>query len=176
MTKRRKSALMGAMVIGLAAMVGCGGKVEEANEDPPDPAEAPTAAEAGYPKLNRSSLAENGLEVANSLGPVLGGAESLEFVDRFFAELDWGKADLQPKIEIELNDAESLDIRLSPQATADRIEYVAVWRRPGAKIGGATSAVVKQSKRIDSAEQAIGLLRTYITENGEVESLVEWKD
>lgn len=164
-----------ALLIGLAAIVGCGG-ADEADEDPSKPAAAPASVEAGYPKLNRSSLGANGLGEEISLGPILGGPGSLEFIDRFFREIDWGEADIQPKIDIELNGAESLEIRLFPNPAAEGTNYVAVWRRPGAEIGGATSSVVKQSTRIESAEQAIGLLRSYITEKGDIESLVEWKE
>jgi hypothetical protein len=43
-------------------------------------------------------------------------------------------------------------------------------------IGGATSAIVKKSRPIPSAEKALELLHTYVTNDGDIQSVVECEE
>lgn len=157
-------------------MVGCGKNRGEADDgDPKKHAAAPASTEAIYPRLTRTWLDSNGWETLNSVAPV-GSPKSLKFIDEAFEKLEWAKPELIPKLAVELSEGESLEIRLLPSSTVDEPAYAALWTRPGSEFGGATTSIVEQSPRLSGAEQAIGLLRSYVTENGDAASLVEWKD
>lgn len=158
-------------------MIGCGNEVPNANGgDSQESVPPPKSADAGFPKLTRKWRGSDGLEEAKSVGPVLGGPGSLKFVDEFFQESEWGRPETEPVIAIELDDANSLELHLSPRSAADQTEFVALWERPGPMLANTTSSVVKQSRGLNGAEQAIDLLRLYVRRKGDVASSVEWED
>ena len=171
---KRKTTLLAILLAWMIMILGCGKNLENEREDSQEPSTTQNSSDITYPRLTRMWVNSNGQEESLS-GGIVTSTKSLKFIDEYFQALEWNKPEKKPVIVIALSDADSLEIRLLPNSPSDRPAYVAVWTRPGPTIAGATSSIVKQSQRLDSSEQAIGLLRSYTTEKGDVEELAEWK-
>lgn len=129
-----------------------------------------------YPRLNWKSIDASGNEIRSTGSPILANVASFHIVEEKLRQLDWHNSDSQPTIAIERAQDQSLTIILSPDLTADHPQMIAVVREPGPKYGNATSARVRHSRPLNDLEHSLSLLRSYVQEDGDFESLVEWVD
>ena len=173
---KRRIILVNCLVVGAMAIAGCGKNGESGDDEEVQTFLAlPTIVEE-YPKLICEWECSNGQEESNSVGPILGSPRSLKFIDDFFLGMDWSAPETQPSISIKRSEVENLEIRLSSDTVVDNPVFVAVWTRPGPAVAEATSATVRRSQKFSGSEQAIELLRAFVTRKGDVQAAAEWAD
>jgi hypothetical protein len=138
------------------------------------PAESPSSTvSADYPKFVRTWIAANGLEQSDEANSITQNPKTRQLMEQRFREMEWSNGQAKASFSIELDAGRSLKFR---SASGDQKGFTAMWTRPGPMLGGATSAIVKKSQPIPSAEKALELLHTYVTNDGDIQSVVEWEE
>ncbi len=144
----------------------------------PDPNLASTAVEqpgttdgVSFPRLVIASLGANGFPEESA-----GNAVTPKILDQQFSTLNWADLTSKPSIAVELADDRSLKIALSSDATGNQVNMIAIWREPGPQYGNTTSIIVRRSKPLKDAEQALSLLNLYASHDNQFESVVDWAD
>ena len=99
-----------------------------------------------------------------------------EVLEGEFKQLDWSNPLNKPSLAVELAADSKLRITLSPDASEDGEELIAIWTRPGPQLGATTSITVRRSKPLHNGEQALSLLNAFARGDDGFESLVEWLD
>jgi hypothetical protein len=141
------------------------------------PTESPSSTvSADYPKFVRTWIAANGLEQSDEANSITHNPKTRELIEERFKGMEWSNDQAKASFSIELDAGRSLKFRSESGASQDQQGFTAIWTRPGPMIGGATSAIVKRSRPIPSAENALELLHTYVTRDGDIQSVVEWDE
>ncbi len=160
------------VILGTATFSGC-----PSTSSPPQRASPSTASvsdEGSHPSYPRQFAKyvdpEHG-EIEEWGSPV-----AASIVEQWFHKLDWSDPASKPRLGVELALNSSLEITLSPDATENHVEMIAVWTRPGPQLGAATSVMVRRSKPLKDAEQGMALLHSFAKRGDEFESLAEWVD
>ena len=126
-----------------------------------------------YPRMVTKRLNEKGKEETSSGGSIVATDRGLELLADKFKQVDWGTAASKPSFGIELTEDTSLTVQRSGESTEES-QLMVVWTRPGPKVGGATTAIVRRSQPLRDAAQALELLRVFLKKKGDVGSLVSW--
>lgn len=138
------------------------------------PTESPSSiVSADYPKFVRTWIGDNGLEQSDGANSITHNPKTRELIEGRFREMEWSNDHAKASFSIELDAGRSLKFRSS---SGDQKGFTAMWTRPGPMLGGATSAIVKKSEPIPSAEKALELLHTYLSNDGDIQSVVEWEE
>jgi hypothetical protein len=167
------------VVLAVASISGCSPSNAPSTADSPKQQFQPAgdvASEEQYPRLNWEWIEADGSETKSTGSPVSTSDASLRIVEDKFRQLDWNNSASKPSLAIEYAEDRSLRIMLSPDPTGNHDEMIAVCREPGPTYGNTTSIIVRRSRPLKDAEQALSLLRSYIKDDGEFESLVDWAD
>lgn len=106
----------------------------------------------------------------------VGNVVTAAILEKEFRQLDWSKPASGPSLAVERAGDNVLSIVLYPDATKSQEQLIAVWTRPGPKLGVATSKIVRRSKPFQDAELALALLNRFAVGDDAFESLVEWDD
>ena len=171
--------LVSSVVLAVASSSGCSPSNAPSNAEPPKEQSQPAgdvASEEHYPRLNWKWIEADGNEIESTGSPISVSDASFRVVEDKFRQLDWNDSASKPSLAIEHAEDRSLTIMLSPDPTGDHNAMIAVVRKPGPKYGNTTSIIVRHSRPLNDAEQALSLLRSYTEDNEEFESLVEWVD
>lgn len=138
------------------------------------PTESPSSTvSADYPKFVRTWIATNGLEQLDEANSITQNPKTQQLIEERFREMEWSHGQAKASFSIELDAGRSLKFR---SVSGDQKGFLAIWTRPGPMLGGATSAIVKKSRPIPSAEKALEVLHTYVTNDGDVQTVVEWEE
>lgn len=169
--KTLKAILISFALPTIVLLTGCEKKDEG---DGAAPTESPSStASADYPKFVRTWVAANGLEQSDEANSITQNPKTRQLMEQRFREMEWTNDQAKASFSIELDAGRSLKFR---SASGDQKGFSAIWTRPGPMIGGATSAIVKKSRPIPSAEKALELLHTYLSNDGDIQSVVEWEE
>lgn len=163
--------------IAVAAIAGCSpnDNPSKVNSSSTSPLPIEHSAVLGtYPRLIAKRIKSKETEIISMGAPVSAGDKGFRIVEDQFHELDWNDSASKPSIAVEHSGDRSLKITVSPNSNVNQAKIVAVLRKPGNKIGSATTAVVWRSKPLET-EQALFLLRSYIRGDSNFESLVNWE-
>jgi hypothetical protein len=165
--KTLRAIFISSVLSAIAVLSSCGEKGGGGGEAQ---TEAPATTESGdYPRFVREWIGANGLEQSDSADSI--GYSKL--VEERFRAMEWSNDQAKASFTIELDAGRSLKFR---SASGDQKGFLAIWTRPGPMLGGATSAIVKKSRPIPSAEKAIELLHTYVSNDGDIQSAAEWEE
>lgn len=134
------------------------------------------ALEDQYPRLNWKWINADGNEIESKGSPISVSDASFRVVEDKFRQLDWNDSASKPSLAIEHAEDRSLTIMLSPDPTGNHNVMIAVVRKPGPQYGNTTSIIMRHSRPLNDAEQALSFLRSYTEDNENFESLVEWAD
>ncbi len=138
------------------------------------PTESPSSTvSADYPKFVRTWIAANGLEQSDEANSITQNPKTRQLMEERFREMEWSNESAKASFMIELDAGRSLKLK---SASGDQKGFSAIWSRPGPMLGGATSAIVKKSQPIPSAEKALELLQTYVTSDGDIQAATEWEE
>jgi hypothetical protein len=138
------------------------------------PTESPSSTvSADYPKFVRTWIGDNGLEQSDGADSIIFNPKTRQLIEERFREMEWSNGQAKASFSIELDAGRSLKFR---SAAGDQKDFSAIWTRPGPMLGGATSALVKKSRPIPSEEKALELLHTYVSNDGDIQSVVEWEE
>ncbi len=138
------------------------------------PTESPSSTvSADYPKFVRTWIAANGLEQSDEANSITQNPKTRQLMEERFREMEWTNNQAKASFSIELDAGRSLKFR---SASGDQKGFSAIWTRPGPMLGGATSAIVKKSRPLPTVEDALELLHTYVTNDGDIQSVVEWEE
>ncbi len=169
--------LVPSIVLAVACISGCSPNSVPSAAEPPKEQSQPAGdvvLEEQYPQLKLKWIEADGKQIESTGSPVSATAASLRVVEDKFRQLDWNNPASKPSLAIELAEDRSLTMMLSPDSTGDHQEIIAVSRKPGPSNGNATTTIVRRSRPLKDAEQALQLLQSYTKDDGEFESLVEW--
>jgi len=165
--KTLRAIFISSVLSAIAVLSSCGEKGGGGGEAQ---TEASATTESGdYPRFVREWIGANGLEQSDSADSI--GYSKL--VEERFRAMEWSNDQAKASFTIELDAGRSLKFR---SASGDQKGFSALWTRPGPMLGGATSAIVKKSRPIPSAEKAIELLHTYVSNDGDIQSAAEWEE
>ena len=138
------------------------------------PTESPSSTvSADYPKFARTWIDANGLEQSDEANSITQNPKTRQLMEERFRQMEWSNGQAKTSFTIELDAGRSLKFR---SASGDQKGFLAIWTRPGPMLGGATSAIVKKSRPIPSAEKALELLHTYVSNDGDIQSATEWEE
>lgn len=169
--------LVSSVVLAVASISGCAPSNAPSNtklpKEQPQPA-GDIASEEQYPRLNWKWIEAGGNEIQSTGSPISTSDASFRVVEDKLRQLDWNNSASKPSLAIEHAKDRSLTIMLSPDTTGDHDEMIAVVRKPGPKFGNTTSIIVRHSRPLKDADQALSLLRSYAEDNVDFESLVDW--
>jgi hypothetical protein len=141
------------------------------------PATPPISTEQGdYPKLVRAWVGADGSEHSDVANPIGSNPKSRKLIEERFNEMEWSNGQAKAFFAMQLDAGRSLRFISSSDASNENSGFVAVWTRPGTPIGGATTAIVKRSRPLPGVAEALELLHTYVTTDGDIQSVVEWDD
>ncbi len=90
--------------------------------------------------------------------------------------MEWGGDQAKASFTMELDAELSLEFRPKSDPSNNQQEFLAVRRQPGPTIGGATSTIVERSRRLPSVEGALEILHLFVTNGGDIQSVVEWEE
>ena len=167
--KTLRAIFISSVLSAIAVLSSCGEKGGGGGEAQ---TEAPATTESGdYPRFVREWIGANGLEQSDSADSI--GYSKL--VEERFRAMEWSNGQAKASFTIELDAGRSLKFRSESAVSKDQQEFTAIWTRPGPMIGGATSAIVKRSRPLPSVGDALELLHTYLTNDGDIQSVVEWE-
>lgn len=169
--KTLKTILISSLLPAIALLSGCEEKSGGTNNGSAKP---PMSSEPGdYPKFVRTWIGNNGLEQSDEANSITQTPKTRKLIDERFREMEWSDGQAKASFSIELDAERSLKFR---SASGDQKGFSAIWTRPSPMLGGATSAIVKKSRPIPSAEKALELLHTYLSNVGDIQSVVEWEE
>ena len=138
------------------------------------PTESPSSTvSAYYPKFVRTWIAANGLEQTDAANSLTQNPKTRQLMEQRFREMEWSNSQSKASFSIELDAGRSLKLR---SASGDQKGFSAIWTRPGPMLGGATSAIEKTSRPLPTVEGALELLLTYVSNDGDIQSVVEWEE
>lgn len=160
----------------VASFSGCSQSNAPSNAEYPKEKSQPAsdvASEEQYPRIRWKWISADGKKIESMGSPISTSDPSIRIVEDKFRQLDWSDSALKPTFTIERAGDRSLTIMLSPE-TSDNHEMIAVLRIPGLKYGNTTTTLVRRSRPLNNAEQALSLLRSYAVDAGDFESLVDW--
>jgi hypothetical protein len=169
--KTLKTILISSLLSAIALLSGCEEKSGGTNNGSAKP---PISGEPGdYPKFVRTWIGDNGLEQSDGADSIIFNPKTRQLIEERFKEMEWSNGQAKASFSIELDAGRSLKFS---SASGDQKGFSAIWTRPGPMLGGATSAIVKKSRPIPSAEKAIELLHTYVSNDGDIQSAAEWEE
>lgn len=171
--------LVSSVFLAAAIISGCSPSNAPSSAESPKEESQPAAevaSENQYPRLNWKWINADGNEIELKGSPISVSDASFRVVEDKFRQLDWNDSASKPSLAIEHAEDQSLTIMLSPDPTGNHNAMIAVVRKPGPRYGNATSSIVRHSRPLNDAEQALSLLRSYTEDNEAFESLVEWVD
>lgn len=169
--------LVSSVVLAVVSVSGCSSGEAPPTAGPPAERSRPDGSGAlheRYPRLSWKWVEENGDGMESTGSPISAGDRSFRIVADTFRRLPWHAPLSRPSIAVELAGDRSMAIRLSADSTNEHPNWIAVHREPGPKYGNTTSVIVRRSRRLQAAEQALRVLRSYVRGDGDYESLVEW--
>ena len=175
----RMRLLVSSVVLAAASISGCSPSNAPSHAEPPKEQSQPAggvASEEQYPRLYWKWIEADGKEIESTGSPISASDASFRIVEDKFRQLDWNDSASNPSLAIEHAEDRSLTIMLSPNPTGGHNEMIAVVRKPGPTYENITSIIVRHSRPLKDAEQALSLLRSYAKDNEEFESFVEWVD
>lgn len=163
-----------ALLPAIALLSNCEKKSTGASTGPVSP---PTSTEQGdYPKFVRAWVGADGLERSDVASSISYNPKSKALIEERFKQVEWSNGQAKASFAIQLDAERSLRLISASDAPNEQSGFVAVWTRPGKPIAGATTAIVKRSRPLPSAAEALELLHTYVTSDGDIQSAVEWAD
>lgn len=171
--------LVSSVVLAVASSSGCAPSDAPLNtklpKEQPQPA-GDVASEEQYPRVNWKWIEAGGNETQLTGSPISASDASFRVVEDKLRQLDWNNSASKPSLAIEHAKDRSLTIMLLPDTPGDHAKMIAVVRKPGPTFGNTTSIIVRHSRPLNDVDHALSLLRSYIKENEDFESLVEWVD
>jgi hypothetical protein len=174
MMKMPKTIWISALLPAIALLSGCDEKSAAANNGS---VKSPISTGQGdYPKLVRAWVGADGLEHSDVANPIGSNPKTRKLVEERFKEVEWSNGQAKASFAMQLDAERSLRLISASDAPNENIGFVAVWTRPGKPIGGATTAIVKKSRPLPSVADALELLHTYVTTDGDIQSVVEWDE
>ena len=171
--------LVSSVLLAVAFVSGCSPSNAPSNAESTKEESQPAgdvASEDQYPRLNWKWINADGNEIESKGSPISVSDASFRVVEDKFRQLDWNDSASKPSLAIEHAEDRSLTIKLSPDPAGNHNAMIAVVRKPGPQYGNTTSSIVRHSRPLNDAEQALSLLRSYTEDNEDFESLVEWVD
>ena len=172
--KISKAILISSLLPAIALLCSCDEKSGGANTGS---VKSPVSTEQGdYPKFVRAWVGANGLEYSDEASSIGYNPKTRALVEERFKEVEWSNGQAKASFAMQLDAERSLRFIPEPDASNDNRGFVAVWTRPGTPIGGATTAIVKKSRPLPGVEDALELLHTYVTIDGDIQSVVEWDE
>jgi hypothetical protein len=169
--KTLRAILISSVLPAIAVLSSCG---EESGGGDETQTKAPPTTESGdYPKFIREWIAANGLEQSDEANSITQNPKTRQLMEERFREMEWSNGQAKASFSIELDAGRSLKFR---SASDDQRGFSAIWTRPGPMLGGATSAIVKKSRPLPTVEDALELLHTYVSNDGDIQSVVEWEE
>lgn len=141
------------------------------------PTESPSSTvSADFPKFVRTWIGSNGLEQSDGADSIAYNPKARQLIEERFREMEWINDQAKASFTIQLDAERSLEFMSEPGVSGDQRGFSAIWTRPGPMIEVATSAIVKRSRQIPSAEEALEMLHLYIANDGDIQSLAEWEE
>jgi hypothetical protein len=98
---------------------------------------------------------------------------ALSLVEAKLQSLDWTNYPLNPTFELHASDGETLEFSGLLNVEKESRKMVAKWQRlRGGKDDGLQRS---RSRPLESVDEALALVRAFISRDGKLESLVEWE-
>jgi hypothetical protein len=168
------------LILGVVIFIGCrNGSEPRTNESPED---APSScveasSDMGYPRLSEKYVEADGSKMEGASSFLAGdNPKTLSILEDSYRKLmTYSNPEYETAFAVELSPDNSLEIRLPARATDDRKEPIAIWRRPEKEDTGVDVVVVRQSEPLENDEQALAVLKSFASLNGEFESSVKWE-
>ncbi|MFZ9937234.1 MAG: hypothetical protein ACO3JG_09250 [Luteolibacter sp.] len=137
----------------------------------------PISTEQGdYPKIVRAWVGADGSEHSDAVNSIAYNPKTRALIEERFKEVEWSNGQANASFAMQLDAERSLRFISASDASNENRGFVAVWTRPGTPIGGATTAIVKKSRLLPGVEDALELLHTYVTTDGDIQSAAEWDE
>lgn len=172
--KALKAILISSLLPAIALSSGCDDKSGGANNGSAKP---PVSSEPeNYPKFIRVWLGADGLEHSDEASSIEYNPKIRALVEERFKEVEWSSGQAKASFTMQLDAERSLRFISGSDASNENSGFLAVWTRPAPPIGGATRAIVKRSRPLPGVEDALELLQTYVTTDGDIQSVVEWAE
>jgi len=163
-----------ALLPAIALLSSCDKKSTGTSTGPVTP---PVSTEQGaYPKFVRAWVGADGLELSDAASSISYNPGIRALIEERFKEMEWSNAQAKASFAMELDAERSLRFISASDGSNEKSGFVAIWTRPGTPIGGATTAIVKKSRPVPGVEDALELLNTYVTTDGDIQSVVEWDE
>jgi hypothetical protein len=138
--------------------------------------EAPPTTESGdYPKFVREWIGANGLAQSDGADSIANNPKTRQLVEERFRAMEWSNGQAKASFTIELDAERSLEFRSEAGTSKDQQIFSAIWTRPGPAVGGAKSSIVKRSRPIPGAEEALEMLHLFMEKDGDIQSAAEWE-
>jgi hypothetical protein len=174
MMKIPTALLISSLLPAIALLSSCDKKSGGANDES---VKSPISTEQeNYPKFVRAWVGTDGLELSDAGSSISYNPASRALIEKRFKEMDWSNGQAKASFAMQLDAGRSLRFISASDTANENSGFVAVWTRPGTPIGGATTAIVKKSRPLAGVAEALELLHTYVTTDGDIQSVVEWDE
>lgn len=172
--KTPKAILISSLLPAIALLSGCDERSGGANHGSAKP---PISSEPeDYPKFVRAWIGASGSEYSDEAGSIAYNPKTRALMEERFKEMEWSNGQAKASFTMQLDAERSLRFISESDASNDNRGFLAVWTRPAPPIAGATRAFVKQSRPLPGMGNALELLHTYVTNDGDIQSVAEWDE
>ncbi len=170
--KTLKTILISSLLAAIALLSGCDDKSGGANNGS---VKSAISTEPGdYPKFVRAWFLADGSEYSEDASSIAYNPGTRALIEERFKQMEWSNGQAKASFTMQLDAERSLRFISVSDAANDNRGFLAVWTRPGTPISGATTAIVKRSRPLPGVAEALELLHTYVTNDGDIQSVVEW--
>jgi len=153
-------------------LIGCSVTEDPTEGDASKAANGPTTSDSSesgeipYPRLVATHVHAKDGEITESGSPV---ASSI--VKEQFSRIDWTKP---ASIGVHIDANTSLTVTSLPTDDDIQGRLVAIWIQPETQVEDYLTSVVRHSEPFENKEQALTLLKSFVDDNGAVESATKW--